>query len=193
MEWNQAATSRDQRIDYNIRILLSTQSTAKLPRRRPPPFRLTSLPSIYSSIISPRAFRRSRIMSDPRPTSPRSPRPGPPRVEIAPSLPPGTLVDLGAPPPAPRPSLSSMLFLTAFFFFMSGGNNIPEQQIVMGPNGEVQPRVTELDLARTTVEEYKGWIHGTGNWSEVSASWRLRLMKACRANHSGFQVDTSGI
>jgi len=25
MEWNQAATSRDQRIDYNIRILLSTQ------------------------------------------------------------------------------------------------------------------------------------------------------------------------
>jgi len=168
-------------------------STAKLPRRRPPPFRLTSLTSIYSSIISPRAFRRSRIMSDPRPTSPRSPRPGPPRVEIAPSLPPGTLVDLGAPPPAPRPSLSSMLFLTAFFFFMSGGNNIPEQQIVMGPNGEVQPRVTELDLARTTVEEYKGWIHGTGNWSEVSASWRLRLMKACRANHSGFQVDTSGI
>ena len=60
-----------------------------------------------------------------------------------------------------------MLFLTAFFFFMSGGNNLPDQQILVGPDGEVQPRITELDIARLYVEEYKGWMNGTGNWTEV--------------------------
>lgn len=64
-----------------------------------------------------------------------------------------------------------MLFLTAFFFFMSGGNNFPppEQGVMVGPDGSIMPRVTELDVARGWVEEYKGLIvNGTGgNWTEV--------------------------
>ncbi|RXK41711.1 hypothetical protein M231_00946 [Tremella mesenterica] len=71
-------------------------------------------------------------------------------------------------PPPPRPSLGSMLFLTAFFFFMSGGN-APEQEVVLGPNGEFVHRVTQLDLARTSYEEYQGLLNGTiGNWTEPS-------------------------
>jgi len=61
-----------------------------------------------------------------------------------------------------------MLFLTAMFFFMSGNNNLPEQQLVIGPDGEIKPRVSEYDLAGTLLEEYKGWMNGTGNWTEVS-------------------------
>lgn len=45
---------------------------------------------------------------------------------------------------------------------------MPDQQIVIGPDGEIQPRVTELDVARVWVEEYKGRMNGTGNWTEVS-------------------------
>ncbi|ORY35895.1 hypothetical protein BCR39DRAFT_512893 [Naematelia encephala] len=82
------------------------------------------------------------------------------------ALPPGVLMDAQT-PVQPRPNLGSMLFLTAFFFFMSGGNNMPETQIVVGPDGQIKPRVTELDMARTYVDEYKGWMNGTGNWTEV--------------------------
>ncbi len=46
---------------------------------------------------------------------------------------------------------------------------MPDQQIVVGLDGEIQPRVTELDVAKTFVEEYKGFLNGTtGNWTEVS-------------------------
>jgi hypothetical protein len=61
-----------------------------------------------------------------------------------------------------------MLFLTAFFFFMSGNNNVP-QQIATDDEGRIVPRITELDVAREQLEEYKGWSNGTeGNWTEVS-------------------------
>lgn len=49
---------------------------------------------------------------------------------------------------------------------------MPDQQIVVGLDGELQSRVTELDMARTFVEEYKGFINGTGNWTEVSHAQR---------------------
>ena len=71
-------------------------------------------------------------------------------------------------PAPPRPNIGSMLFLTAFFFFMSGGNNMPESAIVLGPDGEFHPRITELALVRGYVDEYRGWLNGTGNWTEVS-------------------------
>jgi hypothetical protein len=65
-----------------------------------------------------------------------------------------------------------MLFLTAFFFFMSGNNNVP-QQIVTDEEGRIVPRITELDVAREQLEEYKGWLNGTeGNWTEVSPAPR---------------------
>ena len=57
--------------------------------------------------------------------------------------------------------------MAAWFFFMSGGNNMP-QTIVVGPDGEIQPRQTELGLARDHVEEYKGYMNGTSNWTQVS-------------------------
>lgn len=62
-----------------------------------------------------------------------------------------------------------MLFLTAFFFFMSGNNQIPAP-IQVGPDGEFITRVTELDMAREYVQEYTGFLNGTGNWTEVSDS-----------------------
>lgn len=37
----------------------------------------------------------------------------------------------------------------------------------IGEDGRFVPRVTELDVARELVEEYKGWMNGTGNWTEV--------------------------
>ncbi|KAK4685270.1 transmembrane E3 ubiquitin-protein ligase, partial [Tremellales sp. Uapishka_1] len=107
-------------------------------------------------------------MSDPAPSSPRSPRPEAERtgaVAPPPGLPPGALVGMTGPPPPPRASLSSMLLLTAFFFLMSGGNTAPEQ-IIIGPDGEVTQRLSELELSRTMVKEYRGWMNGTGNWTE---------------------------
>ena len=50
---------------------------------------------------------------------------------------------------------------------MSGGNNVP-QPIVVGPDGEYVQRQTELELAGSYVDEYKGFLNGTGNWTEVS-------------------------
>ncbi|KAL7422798.1 hypothetical protein Q5752_002094 [Cryptotrichosporon argae] len=60
-----------------------------------------------------------------------------------------------------------MMFLTFMFFFMSGGN--APMPVTVGPDGEIRPRVTELDVARKMVDEYKGWMNGTGNWTETSA------------------------
>jgi hypothetical protein len=63
-----------------------------------------------------------------------------------------------------------MLFLTAFFFFMSGNNNVP-QAISIDEDGKIVPRVTELDVAKQSLEEYRGWLNGTSsNWTEVSSS-----------------------
>lgn len=74
-----------------------------------------------------------------------------------------------APPgPPPRPNIGSMLLMTAFFFFMSGGNNTAVSPIVVGPDGEIVERVTELGMAGKYVQEYKGFLNGTGNWTEVS-------------------------
>lgn len=100
-----------------------------------------------------------------RPSSPRSPRPIP--GSLPSSLPPGALAGFAAPPPPPRPNVGSLLFLTAFFFFMSGGNQMPEPTITVGPDGQIMPRVTELDRAREYVNDYKGFLNGTGNWTEV--------------------------
>jgi hypothetical protein len=61
-----------------------------------------------------------------------------------------------------------MLFLTAFFFFMSGGNNVSQAPVQIGPDGELVHRLTQLDLAGTLVDEYRGFLNGTGNWTEVS-------------------------
>jgi hypothetical protein len=61
-----------------------------------------------------------------------------------------------------------MLFLTAFFFFMSGNNNVP-QAISIDEDGKIVPRVTELDVATQSLEEYRRWLNGTSsNWTEVS-------------------------
>jgi hypothetical protein len=60
-----------------------------------------------------------------------------------------------------------MLYLTAFFYFLSGNNNMPEQNIVMGPDGEFKPRITELDVITGIHDEYSGFLNGTGNWTEV--------------------------
>jgi hypothetical protein len=63
-----------------------------------------------------------------------------------------------------------MLFLTAFFFFMSGNNNFPPPDggVMFDADGQLVPRLTELDLARGKVEEYRGLINGSaGNWTEV--------------------------
>jgi hypothetical protein len=104
---------------------------------------------------------------DPPPSSPRSPRPNAPgNVPIPTSLPLPVSTFVVHPQP-PRPSLGSMLFLTAFFFFMSGNNSMPEQAIMIGPDGDFVPRVTELSLVREVVEEYTGFLNGTGNWTEV--------------------------
>jgi hypothetical protein len=87
---------------------------------------------------------------------------------------------LEAPQPA-RPNLGSMLFLTAFFFFMSGNNQMPPQTIQIGPDGEFVPRVTELDMSREHLEEYKGFLNGTsGNWTEVSIDIELDLYRQLR-------------
>lgn len=73
-----------------------------------------------------------------------------------------------------------MLFLTAFFFFMSGGNQAP-QPIVFDSDGKIVPRVTELDVARDIVDEYNGWMNGTGNWTEVCliCGRRVTLRGSC--------------
>jgi hypothetical protein len=98
------------------------------------------------------------------PTSPRSPRTAPAGLAPPTPIPPGTFI---APPP-PRPNIGSMLFLTAFFFFVSGNNNVP-QAIAIDEDGKIVPRVTELDVATQSLEEYRGWLNGTSsNWTEVS-------------------------
>lgn len=105
------------------------------------------------------------------PSSPRSPRPAPATPDAAvPTVPPGAAlpVFMAPPGPPPRPNIGSMLFMTAFFFFMSGGNNAPISPIAVGPDGEIVQRVTELGMAGTYVDEYKGFLNGTGNWTEVS-------------------------
>lgn len=68
--------------------------------------------------------------------------------------------------PQQRSSVSSMIFMTMLFFFMSNGNT-PASQIIVGPDGEIKPRVTELELMRRVVGEYEGYLNGTGNWTEV--------------------------
>jgi len=75
---------------------------------------------------------------------------------------------MGPQGPPPRPNIGSMLFLTAFFFFMSGGNNVSQAPVQIGPDGELVHRLTQLDLAGTLVDEYRGFLNGTGNWTEVS-------------------------
>lgn len=95
------------------------------------------------------------------PATPRSPRqPLAPDVELN--------------PPRPRPNLSSMLFLTAFFFFMSGGNHAPATGgMEIGPDGEVRPRVSELEYVRGMRDEWRGWLNGTeGNYTEVCRNRR---------------------
>ncbi|KAL1409803.1 hypothetical protein Q8F55_003800 [Vanrija albida] len=110
-------------------------------------------------------------MSDPAgqaaPGSPRSPRPAdselPAPATMTPGYGPGVFVGQPA-PPAPRQSVSSLLMLTMFFFFMSG--NGPAYQPVVGPDGEFRPRMTELQLLRGQVGEYREFLNGTGNWTE---------------------------
>ena len=53
------------------------------------------------------------------------------------------------------------------FFFMSGNQNYPPPMVVVGPDGELQMRQTELALMRQYVDDYKGFLNGTGNWTEV--------------------------
>lgn len=105
----------------------------------------------------------------PRPASPRSPRPGAAPTGV-PTVGPGDLPTafMGPQGPPPRPNIGSMLFLTAFFFFMSGGNNVAQAPVQIGPDGELVHRVTQLELAGTLVDEYQGFLNGSGNWSEVS-------------------------
>jgi hypothetical protein len=53
---------------------------------------------------------------------------------------------------------------------MSGNNNVP-QAIAIDEDGKIVPRVTELDVAKQSLEEYRGWLNGTSsNWTEVSSS-----------------------
>ena len=59
-----------------------------------------------------------------------------------------------------RPNVGNMLFLAAFWFFMSSNNPAPPM-IVVGPDGEVVPRLTTLDRARARVEEYAFFLNGT--------------------------------
>jgi len=68
--------------------------------------------------------------------------------------------------PQQRSSLSSMIMLTLLYVFMSSGNS--PHHIEIGDDGEIKPRVTELDRLRTVVGEYRGYLNGTGNWTEVS-------------------------
>jgi len=43
------------------------------------------------------------------------------------------------------------------------------QAIAIDEDGKIVPRVTELDVARQSLEEYRGWLNGTSNnWTEVS-------------------------
>jgi hypothetical protein len=58
----------------------------------------------------------------------------------------------------------TMLFL---IFFMSSGNS-PAHPIEIGDDGEIRPRVTELERVRGMIGEYRGYLNGTGNWTEVS-------------------------
>jgi hypothetical protein len=79
-----------------------------------------------------------------------------------------------------------MLFLTAFFFFMSSSNNQP-QIVIVGPDGQIQQRVTELDRARTQMDEYKGLLNGTvvGNWTEgVTPQVQPAALLPARFEHS---------
>jgi hypothetical protein len=95
-----------------------------------------------------------------------------------------------------RPNVGSMLFLTAFFFFMSSSNN-QAQIIIVGPDGQIQQRVTELDRARTQVDEYKGMMNGTsvGNWTEGPVPWALPAdLLPSRYSHSSgpFYTNITG-
>ena len=48
------------------------------------------------------------------------------------------------------------------------------QPIAIDEDGKIVPRVTELDVARQSLEEYRGWLNGTSsNWTEVS--WELQV------------------
>jgi hypothetical protein len=43
------------------------------------------------------------------------------------------------------------------------------QAISIDEDGKIVPRVTELDVATQSLEEYRGWLNGTSsNWTEVS-------------------------
>jgi hypothetical protein len=56
---------------------------------------------------------------------------------------------------------------------MSGGNQMPEPTITVGPDGQIMPRVTELDRAREYLNDYNGFLNGTGNWTEVGGSFSM--------------------
>lgn len=125
------------------------------------------------------------------PPDPRSPRLEPaPNPPLEPALN-GQTTFLDQQPQ--RPNIGSMLFLTAFFFFMSSSNNQP-QIIVVGPDGQIQPRVTELDRARIQVEEYRGLINGTGNWTEGAVPQILPVdVLPSRFHHKGqFYTNITG-
>ena len=70
---------------------------------------------------------------------------------------------------------------------------MPDQQIIVGPDGEIQQRVTELDIARLHVHEYKGWLNNTGNWTEVDLFARPSLRVAGYASRVRVVVDSPGI
>jgi hypothetical protein len=94
-----------------------------------------------------------------------------------------------------RPNLGSMLFLTAFFFFMS--NNNPPPMIVVGPDGQIVPRETQLDRARTRVDEYGAFFNGTsgagaGNWTEAGTRVQPGALVPTRYAHDAAGAARGG-
>ncbi|EJT53239.1 RING finger ubiquitin ligase [Trichosporon asahii var. asahii CBS 2479] len=76
-----------------------------------------------------------------------------------------------------------MLILTMFFFLMGNGNS---PQII---NDDGTPRITELDIIREQVDEYEGYLNGTGNWTEPD---HLNHAKAAAAEMPFFTNITGG-
>lgn len=47
------------------------------------------------------------------------------------------------------------------------------QPIAIDEDGKIVPSVTELDVARQSLDEYRGWLNGTSsNYTEVAQSCR---------------------
>lgn len=62
--------------------------------------------------------------------------------------------------------------MSAMFFLMSGNNNggaggMNGSPVTFDPEGNMVPRVTALDKAQMVMDEYKGYLNGSGNWTEV--------------------------